>query len=50
MHGKEGRARQGVGMAGEMVTAADGTQPTGMHSCLGLLLNCSPSPAGNNSL
>ena len=50
MHGKDRCARQGVCMAGEMVTAADVTQPTGMHSCLGLFLNCFPSPAGNNSL
>ena len=25
-------------MAGEMATAADGTYPTGMHSCLKLFL------------
>ena len=28
-----GHAWQGVRMAGEMATAADGTHPTGMHSC-----------------
>ena len=30
MHGKGG------GVVGEMATAADGTHPTGMHSCLRL--------------
>ena len=28
-----GHAWQGVCMAGEMATAADGTSPTGLHSC-----------------
>ena len=28
-----GMRGRGVCMAGEMVTAADGTHPTGMHSC-----------------
>ena len=31
MHGGGGR---GVIMAGETATAADGTHPTGMHSCI----------------
>ena len=26
--------REGACMAGEMATAADGTYPTGMHSCI----------------
>ena len=29
-----GHAWQGVCMAGETVTTAEGTHPTGMHSCL----------------
>ena len=29
-----GRGRRGLCMAGEMATAAGGTHPTGMHSCL----------------
>ena len=33
-----GHAWQGVCKAGEMVTAADGTHPTGMHSCLKIKL------------
>ena len=28
-----GHAWQGACMAGEVATAADGTHPTGMHSC-----------------
>ena len=32
MHGR-GHVWQGGCMAGEMATAADGTHPTGMHSC-----------------
>ena len=34
VHGRQGRAWQ---EAGEMATAADGTHPTGMHSCLNSL-------------
>ena len=30
---KGGGAWQGACVAGEMATAADGTHPTGMHSC-----------------
>ena len=33
MCGAGGMRGRGVYMAGEMVTAADGTHPTGMHSC-----------------
>ena len=33
VHGS-GCAWQGACMAGEIVTAGDGTHPTGMHSCL----------------
>ena len=36
MHGQGGMCGgggKGACMAGEMATAADGTHPTGMHSC-----------------
>ena len=37
MHGRgEHVWHEGACMAGEMATAADGTYPTGMHSCLKL--------------
>ena len=36
-----GHVWQGVYMAGETATAADGTHPTGMHSCFyGFLISC----------
>ena len=34
--GKGGVHGKGACVAGETVTAADGTHPTGMHSCLNL--------------
>ena len=34
MQGGRAGVWQGACMAGEMVTAADGIHPTGMHSCL----------------
>ena len=34
-----GCAWQGVCMVGEMATAADGTHPTGMHSCFKLFIS-----------
>ena len=34
-----GCAWQGACMAGEIATAADGTHPTGMHSCLKSVLS-----------
>ena len=37
-HAWQGHVWQGVCMAGEMVTAADSTHPTGMHSCSSLFL------------
>ena len=33
MHGKGGHTQQGACVAGETANAADGTHPTGMHSC-----------------
>ena len=45
MHVRRGHAWQGVCMAGgacvagERTTAADGTHPTGMHSCMSMHLN-----------
>ena len=33
MHGRGGVCGGGACVAGEMATAADGTHPTGMHSC-----------------
>ena len=36
--GGGGEEWQGVCMAGETATAADGTHPTGMHSCSQLFL------------
>ena len=43
MHGKGGHAwwgvcMKGACMAGETVTAADGTHPTAMHSCIAMTL------------
>ena len=35
MHGRGVSGRRGAYMAGETATAADGTHPTGMHSCFG---------------
>ena len=49
MHGRGGKfggwgghAWQGACMAGETATAADGTHPTGIHSCIWLFFpeNC----------
>ena len=34
MHGSGGYAWQGACVTGDTATAADGTHPTGMHSCL----------------
>ena len=33
VHGRGGMHGQGACVVGEMATAADGTHPTGMHSC-----------------
>ena len=37
MHGKGGMHGKRACMAGETATAADGTHPTGMHSCFAVL-------------
>ena len=57
MRGRRGVHGRGVGvaggyacMAGEMATAADGTHPTGMHSCSFCVCACTEIYLGHNTI